>query len=86
MLPPIDTPLNQHSLLALETWLNDLGATQSKQDPCLWTWLMPEWSAEIKIEKDELEVIWEKDGKRNRCCFPYGLSRKDVQNAIIDGP
>ena len=26
------------------------------------------------------------DGKKKYCSFPYGLSRKDVQSAIFEGP
>ena len=85
-LPPAHTPLNQHSLAALESWLSQLGAQQSRKDPCLWIWLQPEWSAEIKMELNELIVTWEQEGKFNQCSFPYGLPRKDIQTAIIDGP
>ena len=86
LLPPSETPLNQHSLAALECWLDELGANKSRKDPCLWTLLMPKWSAEIKIEQDELNVSWEQKGKVSQCVFPYGLSRQDVQTAITDGP
>ena len=84
MLPPIVTPLNQHSLSALESLLMDLGAQKSKKDPCLWHLLMPKWSAEIRMEQDELCVSW-LDSK-TQCCFPYGLSRKDIENALKEGP
>ena len=80
LLPPGNTPLNQHSLVALESWLNQLGAQKSRKNPCLWIWLMPQWSAEIEMDRDELKVIWEKDGKLIKCSFPYGLPRRDVQN------
>ena len=86
LLPPVDTPLNQHSLMALELWLVELGAEQSIQDPCRWTWASTEWSAEINIEQDELRVIWQHKGMQNQCCFNYGLSRKDVEAAIAEGP
>ncbi|WP_320666940.1 DUF3143 domain-containing protein [Prochlorococcus sp. MIT 1307] len=86
LLPPVQTPLNQHSLAALELWLHELGAKKSKEDLCIWTLLMPNWSAEIKIEQDELKVTWEQNGKSSSCSFPYGLSRQDVQIAITEGP
>ena len=85
-LPPSRTPLNQHSLEALESWLKKLGAERSESDICLWYWVMPKWSAEIKVEKESLRVSWDKDGKKKYCSFPYGLSRKDVQSAIFEGP
>ena len=86
LLPPSQTPLNQHSLAALESWLDQLGAHPNSQDPALWTWVMPKWTAHIKMERDELQVTWEKDGNLSHCSFPYGLPRKDVQMAIAEGP
>ena len=86
LLPLAQTPLNQHSLEALESWLHELGAHKSRHDPCLWLWVMPNWSAQIKMERDELQVTWEKEGKLSHCSFPYGLPRRDVQTAIAEGP
>ena len=85
-LPLPQTPLNQHSLEALEAWLSELGAHRSQDNLCLWTLVMPNWSAQITMERDELQVTWKKDGNSNHCSFPYGLSRRDVQTAIIEGP
>ena len=86
LLPPIKTPLNQHSLEALELWLQDIGAEKSDSDPSLWKWTMPKWKAEIKMERELLRITWEQDGVRSHCSFPYGLSRDDVQSAIFQGP
>ena len=36
-LPPESTPLNQHSLPALEAWLQQLGAVRMDDNPCQWT-------------------------------------------------
>jgi len=85
-LPIPETPLNQHSLSSLELWLQNLGAQRSQDNRCVWLWSMPAWSAEIQMESDELRVTWNKQGKKNQCCFPYGLTRKDVESAIIQGP
>ena len=85
-LPPINTPLNQHSLKALEIWLEELGALRSDKDPCCWDWITPKWSAQIRMETENLKITWEKDGEKNQCNFPYGLSREDVQYAIYQGP
>ena len=85
-LPIAETPLNQHSLTSLELWLHQLGAQRSQEDRCLWLWSMPNWSAEIKMESDELRVTWDKEGKKNQRCFSYGLTRQDVESAIIQGP
>ena len=81
-LPPPEIPLNQHSLIALEEWLNQLGAEKTAKDPCRWTWMVSNWSAEIQIEQDELRVTWEHEGARSQCCFPYGLPRGDVEEAM----
>ncbi len=86
LIPPEETPLNQHSLLALELWLRDLGAKQSDENPCIWTFSTSQWTAELQLEKDELRVTWEQEGKKKQCCFPYGLPRKDVVAAINHGP
>ena len=85
-LPPAQTPLNQHSLSSLEDWLIQLGAKRSKVDPCKWHWLFSNWTAEITLDQDELRIIWDKSGKLSHCCFPYGLSRSDVEIAIKEGP
>ena len=85
-LPSPETPLNQHSLVAIESWLHGMGANKSKADPCLWVWVTPQWSAEIKLERDELKVTWEHNGQSRQRAFPYGLPRYDVQIAIAEGP
>ncbi len=86
MLPSENTSLNQHSLVALETWLEQLGARKSDEDPCVWLLSLNDWSAVIKMEHDELQVTWEQDGECSHCFFSYGLQRKDVQLAITQGP
>ena len=84
LLPSAETPLHQHSLFSLERWLHGLGAEQNEDDPCIWTWHLNSWSAEIRMEQDELCVSW-LDSK-TQCRFPYGLSRKDIENALKEGP
>ena len=86
ILPPSQTPLNQHSLRALEYWLKSLGAEKSNHNPCLWTWIMPQWSAEIIIKQDELRVIWDKGETQSQFGFPYGLPRQDIEAALKHGP
>ncbi len=85
-LPPSDTPLNQHSLMAIEFWLDQLGAKKSNSDPCRWEWVLPDWSACIDVEQDELRITWDKGGEQSQCSFPYGLSRKDVEVTMTEGP
>ena len=91
-LPSPETPLNQHSIGSLELWLLNLGAVKSTENPCLWRWNnMPQWSAEIYFQQDELMIIWEdkssKDSKKtSKFTFSYGLPRRDVEAALNHGP
>ena len=85
-LPPAKTPLNQHSLLALEFWLTSLGAKKHIDNPCLWTWVTPHWSAEITIEQNELIVFWGEGENKSQFSFPYGLPRQDVEAVLKQGP
>jgi hypothetical protein len=85
-LPSPDTPLYNHPLPALESWLRQLGAVQERTDPCLWDLHRPEWSARIELEVEELTVSWHADGRECVRHFPYGLSRADTEAAILAGP
>ncbi len=85
-LPPFQTPLNRHSLTALESWLNQLGAERCCENPCSWKLMQPTWSAQIEMRQDELMVTWDQDGKKSKRCFSYGLPRIDVEAAINQGP
>lgn len=85
-LPPGQTPLNQHSLRSLELWLEGLGALRSEEDPCLWCWMQPDWSAEIRLDQEELWVSWQSPDQDAQRRFSYGLSRLDVEAAMRAGP
>lgn len=85
--PPSNTPLNQHSLRALEDWLSSLNAERIDGDPCRWAIIHSDWSAEIRLEREDVVVIWQQPGVEElRCSLPYGLSRADVTAAIQAGP
>ncbi|WP_269621815.1 DUF3143 domain-containing protein [Prochlorococcus marinus] len=86
ILPPAKTPLNQHSLGALEFWLRSLGAERTSENPCLWKWIMPQGAAEIMIKQDELMINWVEGETKSQFSFPYGLSRQDVEAALQHGP
>ncbi len=87
ILPPAKTPLNQHSLGAIEYWLSSLGAKKNDDNPCLWSWVIPQGSAQIKINEEDLIIIWVEGGdKKSQFSFPYGLSRQDVEAALQHGP
>ena len=85
-LPISQTPLNQHSIRLIEFWLNQLGAELSEEDPCLWILQKAEWIAEIKIGQKELSVVWDESGRKKQCSFSYGLSREDIETALMQGP
>ena len=48
-LPPESTPLNQHSLPALEAWLQQLGAVRMDDNPCQWMLQRSEWRALLQL-------------------------------------
>lgn len=85
-LPPPETPLNQHSLQALEEWLRVLGAGRSEDDLCDWIWEQPGWSARLRLDQEGLGVTWTSSQPAKSCAFPYGLPRKDVEAALRLGP
>ncbi|MDG2328614.1 MAG: DUF3143 domain-containing protein [Synechococcus sp. cluster2_bin.44] len=87
-LPPESSPLNQHSLRALEQWLLQLGAIRIDNDPCRWQLERPDWSAVLLLAREDLKVIWQSSGTtgETQCSLPYGLSRADVEAAIQAGP
>ncbi len=72
--------------MAIELWLHKLGAQQIEGDVSRWRWVLEECSADITMEQDQLRVVWEKKGNFSEYCFPYGLSRADVEAAISHGP
>ena len=85
-LPAATTPLYHHPLPALELWLRELGARQQGAHGVIWDLHRAEWSAQIELEIEELAVRWHHDGQRSERHFPYGLSRADVEAAILAGP
>jgi hypothetical protein len=85
-LPPEDTPLYHHPLPALEVWLSQLGARQERAHSIYWDLHRPQWSARLALGSEELSVSWHHDGRSSQRHFPYGLSRADVEAAILAGP
>lgn len=85
-LPSARTPLYNHPLPALETWLRGLGAVRQPDNLSRWDLHRPEWSAELDLEVDELRVSWHQEGRTSVRHFPYGLSRGDAEAAILAGP
>ena len=73
-LPPESTPLNQHSLPALEAWLQQLGAVRMDDNPCQWMLERSEWRALLLLEREDLKVIWHPGSLEEmvQCSLPYG--------------
>ena len=85
MIPP-DTPINQHSLQALELWLKGLGATKDIENPSKWHLLRSNWKATISFEQEDLSVVWESRGELTKRLFSYCINKEDIENAILQGP
>ena len=85
MIQP-NTPINQHSLKALESWLRDLGAKRDIDNISKWYLLLSNWNATIIFEQEELSVVWESEGEETKRLFSYCINREDVENAILQGP
>lgn len=85
-LPPLQTPLYNHPLPALEQWLRQLGASPSRSDRSSWDLHQPQWSALIELAVEDIRVTWHQDGRSTVRLFPYGLTRADVESAILAGP
>ncbi len=86
ILPPANTPLNQHSLKEIEFWLKTLGAEKCIDNPCLWKWVTSKWSAKLFVRQDELTVVWDDNDEKSQFGFPYGLFRGDIEEALKHGP
>ena len=85
-LPSAETPLYSHPLPALEEWLSSSGFTRSEEDVCLWTLERPQWTAQLLLQSDGLVISWSQEGTSTERAFSYGLSRADVEAAILAGP
>ena len=51
-----------------------------------WDLHRPDWSARITLESEDLTVNWHEEGRECQRRFPYGLTRADVEAAILAGP
>jgi len=83
---PSNTPINQHSLQALELWLKDLGASRDIENPSKWYLILSSWHATIVFEQEDLSIVWESRGKLTKRLFSYCINREDIENAILQGP
>lgn len=88
-LPSPDTPLYNHPLPEIEQWLIAQGCEQSKENRHCWWVSRADWRAEICLEIDSLRVRYVNAAEGSRDIhrmFQYSLSRKDLDEAIFEGP
>ena len=85
-LPSPQTPLYNHPLPVLERWLAELGGRQRGHHSCEWDLTTVAWSAELVLSSEELTVRWGQGAAAVERRFSYGLTRADVEAAILAGP
>lgn len=89
VLPSPDTPLYNHPLPEIESWLVGMGCEQDRTHLHCWQVERDLWKAEVCLEVEELSVRYinaaegTKDIKRS---FKYSLSRWDIEAAVFSGP
>jgi hypothetical protein len=89
VLPPADTPLYNHPLPEIESWLRSQGCQQDEADLHCWHVKNPDWEAELCLEVDSLIVRYIGAGEGGRDIqrsFKYSLSRKDLDEVVFTGP
>ena len=89
-LPSSDTPLYNHPLPDIESWLTDCGCQQDAEARHLWSIQRPAWNAELSLEEDNLTVKYTKNDEDTDDeiirAFKYSLSRGDIEAAVFAGP
>lgn len=87
-LPVPETPLYNHTLPDIEQWLRASGCERDGDQLHLWYLNGMAWSAEIRLDIEELSVLYDtpQDRVNVRRTFKYSLSRQDVEDAIFAGP
>ncbi len=86
-LPSGDTPLYNHPLPAIETWLSDQGCERDAEELHCWTIERPKWQAELMLDVDQLNVRYlNVNGRDIQRSFKYSLSRQDIEDAVFAGP
>ncbi len=84
-----DTPLYNHPLPEIEKWLSNLGCEQDPQNLHCWYVEKTTWTAEIRLEIEEITVRYIEAGENGldlTRSFKYSLSREDVEAAVFSGP
>lgn len=97
---PIDTPLYNHPLPEIESWLISMGCEQDETEPHCWHITKPDWQAHLCLDIEELTVRYQPHddaiagsgtsgtaGERGIYrTFKYSLTRQDIENAVFAGP
>jgi len=88
-LPSADTPLYNHPLPDIETWLQQQGCVQDADALNEWHVERPTWAACLTLELDSLVVRYLQAGEEGQDIqrvFKYSLSRQDLEEVIFAGP
>jgi hypothetical protein len=88
-LPSADTPLYNHPLPDIETWLQQQGCEQDPEAPHCWHVSRNLWKADVVLDIDSLVVRYinaGEGGQDMQRVFKYSLSRRDLEEAIFSGP
>lgn len=86
-MPPANTPLYNHPLPDIETWLADQGCLRDSDNISRWRLSRPDWSAELLLDIDSIVVDYtEPSGRKIQRSFKYSLSRQDLEEVIFSGP
>ncbi len=88
-LPPPETPIYNHPLPQVESWLSSQGCERDTEEPNRWHVQKPSWEAEILMDIDSFLVRYINAGEDGRDivrAFKYSLSRKDLDDVIFSGP
>ena len=86
-LPSADTPLYNHPLPQIESWLAQHGCKQDSEDVHCWLIEKSEWRAELCLDVDQINIRYiQDDGPDIQRSFKNSLSRQDLEDAIFAGP
>ncbi len=84
-----DTPLYNHPLPEIESWLTSIGGQQDTINLHCWQVSKIHWNAQLCLEVEELTIRYlrashdQQDVYRS---FKYSLSRQDIEDAVLAGP
>ncbi len=88
-LPTVDTPLYNHPLPEIESWLRSLNCQQDKTELHRWHVDKVTWKADLCLDVEGLTVSYlgaGENGEDIQRSFKYSLSRQDVEKAVFSGP